>query len=253
MKKIFMLIGSRRKKGNTAKFIKRIVDSLSENEFEVEYAFPQDYKLKPCTGCNTCFITTQCVSKDELNLLHEKILNADVLIVASPVYLHYMTADLKLILDKSPWWAHTMRLQGKPVVILSTCSSNGHNTVIEPLSKIINMMGGNVIATSNAAQIPHQIDNEEWLSDVSNQIANRIGKYAYLPPQSNKFLEQVFSITKLAILQQVEVSKNNNVEAGEAKFWRETGMLDFNNFADYLASKSEKRKRNYEDSLSTTK
>lgn len=253
MKTIFALVGSRQKKGNTAKFIKRIAESLSDNEFQVEYAFPQDYHLKPCTGCNTCFITTQCVSKDEINLLHEKILSADVLIVASPVYLHYMTADLKLILDKSSWWAHTMRLQGKPVVILSTCSSNGHNTVIEPLSKIINMMGGNVIATSNAAQIPHQIDNEEWLSDVSNQIAERIAKYAYLPTQSNKFLEEVFSITKLGMLQQEQVSKNNNFEAGEAKFWRETEMFDFDKFGDYLAAKNEKRNRDYEDSLSTTK
>jgi multimeric flavodoxin WrbA len=253
MKKIFVLNGSRRKKGSTTKFIEHIIGKLSRNEFEVEYAFPQDYKINPCTGCQTCFTTTHCVSNDELDLLHEKILSADLLVVASPVYLHYMTADLKLILDKSSWWAHTLRLQGKPVVILSTCSSNGHNTVIEPLSKIMNLMGGNVIATSNAALIPHQIDNEEWLSDVSNQIANRISKYANLPPQSNKFLEDVFSINKLVMLQQEEVSKSYNVEAGEAKFWRESGMFDFDTFSDYLAAKNEKRIRDYEDSLPTTK
>ena len=142
MKKIFVLIGSRQKDGNTAGFAKQITDRLDKEKFEVEYAYPQDFKIAPCIGCSKCFVRTECVSKDDLEILHNKILESDLFIIASPVYMHYFTADLKLIIDKSSWWAHTLRLQGKPIVVLSTCETNGHKTVIKPLSKIMTYMGG---------------------------------------------------------------------------------------------------------------
>lgn len=252
MKKVFVLIGSRRREGNTSKFTKSIIEKLNSDEFKIEYAFPQDYKIKPCIGCHDCFINARCSIKDDINLLQEKILNTDIFIIASPVYLHYITADLKLILDRLSWWAHTLRLQGKPVIILSTCSSNGFTTVIEPMSKIITIMGGNVIATANAAEIPNQINNLEWLKDVSQEIANRINKFAYLPSQSNSFIEKVFSGVKISMIQQEEICQNSNIELGEYKYWKETGMLYYDNFKDYLESMNKEVKEQNEDSIPAT-
>lgn len=79
--------------------------------------------------------------RDDISLLENKILSSDIFIVASPVYLHYMSGDLKMILDRLSWWAHTLRLQGKPVVVLSTNGSNGETSVTEPLSEIMTVMG----------------------------------------------------------------------------------------------------------------
>lgn len=239
MKKVFVLIGSRHRDGNTKKLVKRIIENLDKNDFEVEYAFPKDYIIKPCIGCNNCFLTTKCSIRDDIELLQEKIITSDVFIIASPVYLHYFTGDLKLILDRLAWWAHTLRLQGKPVVVLSTCSSNGFNTVIKPLSDIITLMGGNVIATSNAAEIPNQINNDKWLDEVTNEIAKRIIKFSCLPPQSNSFLENVFSTCKRIMTVQEELSKSSNEEYGEYNFWRNTEMIKYNSFSDYLKSKNQ--------------
>ncbi len=252
MKKIFVLIGSRRKEGNTIKLAKTITKNLDKSSFEIEYAMPQDYIIKPCVGCNNCFINTRCSIKDDIELLQEKILNSDVFIIASPVYLHYMTADLKLILDRSSWWAHTLRLQGKPVVVLSTCSSNGFNTVLESLSNIITFMGGNVIATANAAELPNQINNEKWLDEVSQEIVNRITKFAYLPPQSNSAIEKNFSTGKNLIAQQEEFSKSLNIELGEYKYWKETGMLKYDTFKNYLEARDKEVKGQNEGSISAT-
>ena len=55
MKKIFVLIGSRNKNGNTSGFAKRITDKLDKEKFEVEYAYPQDFQIAPCIGCCKCF------------------------------------------------------------------------------------------------------------------------------------------------------------------------------------------------------
>ncbi|SFU96370.1 flavodoxin family protein [Butyrivibrio sp. INlla21] len=239
MKKIFVLIGSRQKKGNTAGFAKRITDRLDKEKFEVEYAFPQDFNIAPCMGCSQCFVRTNCVNRDDLNLLHEKILESDLFIIASPVYMHYFTADLKLIIDKSSWWAHTFRLQGKPVVILSTCGTNGFDTVTKPLGEIMSYMGGNVIASANAAMIPDQLDNEEWMEKVSGEIAGRINKYAYIPHESNKYIERTFPYMKASVQLQKEHKENSNldIEFGEYNYWRDTGMLNYDSFEDYLKEK----------------
>lgn len=239
MKKIIVLIGSRRKTGSTSNFVKRLLEDLPKNQFEVEYIFPQDVSIKSCVGCHQCFVKAGCIQKDDLNMLQEKILQSDVFVIASPVYLHYMTADLKKILEKLSWWAHTLRLQGKPVVILSTCGTNGHKTVIEPLSRIMNWMGGNVIATANAALVPDQRRNEKWLREISQEISYRIIKNSGLNPQSNPFLEAAFCAAKQAIEEQRERLVDLDMTLGELDFWIETGMVNFNTFREYLMAKHE--------------
>lgn len=236
MKRITVLNGSRRKNGNTATFVKKILDNLSADEFRIEYIFPQDYTIMPCSGCGSCFNNIRCVNDDGLTILQNKILTSDLFIIASPVYLHYMTADLKLILDKCSWWTHTFRLCGKPSVILSTCDSNGHKTVLNALSDIITYMGGNVIATANASQIPPQLNNEKWLNSVATEIAKRIEKFAYLPPQSNAFLEKYFVSMREVMLTRSEFLKKRGVINGEVNYWERTGMVNFKSFAEYLST-----------------
>ena len=232
-------MGSRQKSGNTTKFVKRITKRLDKDKFEIEYCYPQDLKIAPCVGCVNCFSQTKCISDDDLMVLQEKILESDIFIIASPVYLHYFTADLKLILEKCSWWAHTLRLQGKPVVVLSTCDTNGHRTVIKPLSKIMTYMGGNVIACANAAVVPNQLNNDEWMDEVSEEIASRICKYADIPHQSNVNIEKLFPCMKNAALQQKKYMDtiNTDKEFGEYKFWHNTEMIKYESFEEYLREK----------------
>ncbi|WP_270654724.1 flavodoxin family protein [Streptococcus gordonii] len=234
MKKIFILIGSRRKKGNTYRFVKSIISNLSD--FDVDYCFPQDLDIQPCVGCHNCFQQAKCVLRDDISLLEDKILSSDIFIIASPVYLHYMTGDLKKILDRLSWWTHTMRLQGKPVVVLSTNGSNGERSVTEPLSEIMTAMGGNVIANANASEFPNQINNNLWLSEVSIEISERIKQYSRQRPSSNQFLEAAFISEKFNILQQKEMAvRFPDWEFNELKFWEDTGMLSFDSYSDYLS------------------
>lgn len=236
MKKIFVLNGSRRKEGNTASFIRKITGNLDKATFAVEYAYPQDYNIKFCDGDHNCFIDVEHDSGDDLEKLQNKILESDVFIVGSPVYVHSMTSDLKLFIERSAWWAHTLRLGGKPIVVISTCGSNGLKTVTEPLSEIMTFMGGNVIANANAVEVLNHFNNEIWLKEVTDTIVERIKKFAQLPPMSNKFLEGVFNGSKLNILEQLEVQKEMGVDLGELAYWQKTGMINFDTFEDYLTT-----------------
>lgn len=236
MTKVVVFIGSRNKRGSTYTFSRRVTEFLTVEQYEIEYFFPQDFIIKPCLGCARCFLLTRCVQKDDLLSLQQKLLDADVLIISSPVYLHYMTADLKLILDRSAWWSHTMRLQGKPTVVLSTCSSNGQTSVTKPLSEIMTWMGANVIATANASQLPNQLDDEQWLQSIGKEIATRIEEACQNGPQSNRFLEDVFQKTKRSMLFQKEAAKDLDVFLGEVAYWENSGMLYYDTFHEYLES-----------------
>lgn len=238
MKKIVALIGSRRKYGNTAGFIRNILNGLSKEKYSIEYIFPQDFRIFSCSGCGHCFSDIECTIKDELPLLQKKILDSDLFIVASPVYVHYMTADLKMVLDRCSWWVHTLRLEGKPIVVLSTCDCNGHRTVIEPLSEIMTFMGGNVIAAVNASQVPNQLNDKIWINSVSEEVNKRIMEYIELPPQSNPFLEKNFSNMKQCMLWRNETMKGKEYENKELDYWKEKGMLKCESFGEYLSSTS---------------
>lgn len=234
MKKILALVGSRNKNGNTQKFISSICDRLNDDQMEREFIFPQDYIINPCLGCGKCFRQAKCIQNDDLELVVKKILECNLLIIGSPVYVHYMSADLKKIIERISWWAHVLRLKGKPVVLLSTCSANGINTVIEPMDQYITMMGGNVIVRQNASEHPPQINSDLWLNKMANEISRKIMKFLYLPPQSNENLEKAFFLNKQRILRQIEAEEKAKIELGECHYWRNSGMLNYDSFSDYL-------------------
>ena len=237
MKKIVVLNGSRRKKRNTTTFIKAILEKLPKEEFLIEYIFPQDFRISLCKGCGNCFEKANCIINDELSILQHKILESDLFVIASPVYLHYMTADLKVILDRCSWWTHTLRLQGKPVIVLSTCDSNGHKKVINALGEIMTYMGGNVIASVNASQYPNKLNDFIWVEAIAEKINERIFKYTSLPLESNDFLEAYFKVLRKNTIIKDKFLQENNMENEEINYWKKTGMIDFESFHEYLLSK----------------
>lgn len=235
-KKMLILIGSRNANGNTSKFAKRITNFL-DSSYEKEFIFPQDLSLNAIDGSNFYFTDLNYNATTSLKTLKQKILKSDILIVGSPVYVHSISSDLKLLIENLASWAHTLRLQGKPTVVLSTCGSNGFDTVIKPLSEVLTFMGANVIATANASQIPNQINNDDWLNEVGSTIAERIEKYAYKGAESNEFLERVFKASKINILEQRKAQMEHEInisELGELKYWEDTEMINFDSFQDYL-------------------
>jgi len=67
----------------------------------VEVVSVRDVKVNPCLGCNACFKTNGvCVQKDDMAAIYEKTSQADVLVIASPVYFYGISAQLKAVIDR---------------------------------------------------------------------------------------------------------------------------------------------------------
>jgi len=102
--KVVAFNGSPRKDGNTAILLKYVLQELSVEGIETELVQLAGEKLIGCRGCYSCWErkNARCaVETDILNECIEKMLEADGILMGSPVYYGDITADMKALLDRS--------------------------------------------------------------------------------------------------------------------------------------------------------
>lgn len=100
MAQALFLLGSPRKNGNSETLAKIVGDHLHNSGVAVEYIRLNKLSIKPCQGCDGCHKDGQCVIKDDMTDLYEKIDLADHLFLVSPVYFYSVSAQLKLAVDR---------------------------------------------------------------------------------------------------------------------------------------------------------
>ena len=97
---ILIISGSPRKGGNTELLAEAFAKGAAEHH-QVEIVSVRDYKVNPCLGCNACFKTNGiCAQKDDMPVIYEKMSQADMLVIASPVYFYGLSAQLKAVIDR---------------------------------------------------------------------------------------------------------------------------------------------------------
>ena len=97
---ILIISGSHRKGGNTELLAEAFAKGAAAHH-HVEIVSVRDYKVNPCLGCNACFKTNGvCAQKDDMTILYEKMSQADMLVIASPVYFYGISAQLKAVIDR---------------------------------------------------------------------------------------------------------------------------------------------------------
>ncbi len=103
-KKIMIVCGSPRKEGNTNRLVAWVADAASEAGAEVEVvdAAHLNYKVNGCIACMGCQKKEGfgCVIEDDAQAVIARMPEADVLVMASPVYSRGPTAQLKLLIDR---------------------------------------------------------------------------------------------------------------------------------------------------------
>ncbi|MFK5949402.1 MAG: flavodoxin family protein [Methylococcales bacterium] len=107
MKKILILDGSTRKMGNTSILLHHFIDGAKNNTENIEQVQAKNIDIKYCNGCLRCNLIKRCsIRDDDWVDLSEKIDEADILVFASPIYFHYVSAPLKNIIDRFRSFIH---------------------------------------------------------------------------------------------------------------------------------------------------
>lgn len=112
MGKILGISGSFHKNSNTDTLIETIMQATG---VEYELIKLSNVKLGYCIGCKKCVQTHECVRDDDFQWISKKMMNADAIIVGSPVRCNTVTAVTKTFIERLNAFLHTEPrvLQGK--------------------------------------------------------------------------------------------------------------------------------------------
>lgn len=134
--KVIGIVGSKRKRGNTAALMEEALHAVMSEGIETEMIYLGDYDIKGCTGCEGCRKTYKCVIKDGMQELYPKLMEADGLIAGSPTYFYNMTADMKAFIerlycyevfdesDRSVWMSVNEAMGGKLAATIAICEQH---------------------------------------------------------------------------------------------------------------------------------
>lgn len=123
-KKVLIISASPRRHGNSDTLCDQFMLGAQEAGHDVEKVFLRDKNIKYCTGCYTCEKTKGvCAYKDDMPELLQKMINADILVLSTPVYFYCMNAQLKTVIDRTV--ARYTEIKDKDAYLIATAGENG--------------------------------------------------------------------------------------------------------------------------------
>lgn len=100
-KNVLILSSSPRKGGNSDLLCDEFLKGAGENGNQVEKIFLKDKQVNYCTGCSICsMLGKPCPQKDDANEIVQKMIEADVIVMATPVYFYTMSGQMKTMIDR---------------------------------------------------------------------------------------------------------------------------------------------------------
>jgi arsenite transporter/arsenate reductase (thioredoxin) len=107
------LLGSPRKKGNTAFLLSSFMDQLESKGAKTHTVYVPGKNIVPCKGCGFCEKHGYCVTRDDdmTEELYGLLVEADIIVAATPMYFYNATAQLKGLIDRSQTlWSRRYKL-----------------------------------------------------------------------------------------------------------------------------------------------
>jgi len=145
MKIIGISSSPRGKNSSTLKLLDAALAGASEAGAEIETVDVTKLNIKYCTACNSCHEKGVCAIKDDYQMVIEKLLDADGIILSSPNYITNVTAQLKTLFDRCPLVIHEQLFDGKYGFSLTTAGSGEIDFVLDIMNNFMAHCGGNTI------------------------------------------------------------------------------------------------------------
>lgn len=100
-KEIVVISTSLRNGSNSESLADSFLRGAKEAGHHVEKISLRDKRLGFCRGCLACRHTERCVIEDDGNFIAGKLLAADVIVFATPIYYYGMSGQMKTVLDRA--------------------------------------------------------------------------------------------------------------------------------------------------------
>lgn len=184
MKKVVILKGSPREKGNSALLAEQAAAGARAAGAQVDIFYLHGMDIRACDGCDLCHEQGDgCVIMDDMQLIYPKLKAADAILVASPVYWFTLSAQTKLCIDR--WYAlespQGNELAGKKMGLLLTFGdtdpfSSGGINAIRTFQDMCRYLGTEVAGmVYGSASDAGEIQDQPLLLEGAYKLGEKIG------------------------------------------------------------------------------
>ena len=100
--RIFVLNGSPRPKGNTKQMVEAFREGANSSGHQVDVVDVCQKKIGGCIACEYCHTKGKgvCIQKDDMQEVYALLKDAEMLVIASPIYYHGISGQLKCVIDR---------------------------------------------------------------------------------------------------------------------------------------------------------
>lgn len=209
--------------GNTSQMIQMMAETLSQEGISLEDVSLADKNIEYCIGCAVCLEKGKCWRPDDYSEIVNKLLAADGIILASPVYFGHVTAQMKTFIDRSLSYGHKPRRAWKPGLAISVSAGRGETETARYLARTLGIYGifsvgtFTAIATNPGAFLGKELV-EARAQDLARDLA-RAMKEKRQYPASDEGLTSYLFMKEL-------VTREKDFMSDDHQYWQETGLLD---------------------------
>jgi NAD(P)H-dependent FMN reductase len=192
--KVMGIFGSPRRQGNSDTLMKAFLQGATEAGSLVEEIFLRELKISPCLEIYHCFKDGTCPIKDDMRGVYDKLLEADVVALASPVFFYSVSAQAKAMIDRTQaLWARRYVLKSdfpgdnRQGVLLITGATKGRLLFVGP--RLVGKYFFDAINVRYAAEIlvrgvdeKGAINNRPEVLEQARDLGHRVGQGEMLGP-----------------------------------------------------------------------
>ena len=228
--RIIALIGSGRRKGNTARITQLVIEHLQRlaveaaSELDIETVPLCQAPIRQCQGCRVCFDhgETHCPLKDSLASIAQKMLEADGFIVASPVYVNDVSGLIKAWIDRLAYHCHRPGLTRHCALALATTASSPTFGALGTMTMALRTWGCHVAGQAGFKMGAHWPDEE---MGQFNKRAESLAQRLFQAIHEKRYDRPGFLPLMTFAIQQRHYRSLTD-DSLDLRYWREQGWLD---------------------------
>jgi len=100
--KVLAFAGSPRRYGNSETLLDWVMSSMiTDPDVIIEKVPLDEADISPCRGCNACEKLNKCIQRDGMDIYHDKIIAADIILLSSPIYCMGIASQPKALIDRA--------------------------------------------------------------------------------------------------------------------------------------------------------
>lgn len=211
--------------GSTYHVTHKLLDKL-DGEIK-EFFLPKDFD-EFCLGCTTCFIKGEehCPHHDKIKPITEALLESDLIILASPVYVFHATGAMKALLDHYGymWMAHRPEevMFKKQAVVISTAAGAGMKSTLKDMRDSLFYWG---VAKTYELGLAVSATSFEGISEKKKAIIEaKTSKIAKKINKKNGHIKPGFKTKAFFFI--MHLIQKNGWNQKDVEYWKEKGWAE---------------------------